>query len=94
MSRTRKSDHPYAIKALRRLDPNLLTFLAVLSAVPVRAHDPAKPASRAGDRDHRKFAQDHDVQVGVRSEPFDNPHLQPLRHFGNFRRHFPGLESP
>jgi hypothetical protein len=47
VSRTRKSDHPYAIKALRRLDPNLLTFLAVLSAVPVRAHDLAKPASRA-----------------------------------------------
>ena len=47
MSRTRKSDHPYAIKALRRLIPNLLTFLAVLTTVPVRAQEPAKPASRA-----------------------------------------------
>ena len=47
MSRTRKSDHPYAIKALRRLIPNLFTFLAVLAGVPVRAQEPAKPASRA-----------------------------------------------
>ena len=47
MSRTRKSDHPYAIKALRRLIPNLLTFLAVLATVPVGAQEPAKPASRA-----------------------------------------------
>ena len=47
MSRTRKSDHHYAIKALTRLIPNLLTFLAVLATVPVRAQEPAKPASRA-----------------------------------------------
>jgi hypothetical protein len=47
VSRTRKSDHPYAIKALRRLIPNLLTFLAVLATVPVGAQEPAKPASRA-----------------------------------------------
>ena len=44
MSRTHKSDHPYAIKALRRLIPNLLTFLAVLATV--RAQERAKPASR------------------------------------------------
>jgi proline iminopeptidase len=47
VSRTRKSDHRYAIKALRRLIPNLLAFLAVLATVPVRAQEPAKPASRA-----------------------------------------------
>ncbi len=47
MSRTRKSDHPYAIKALRRIVPNLLMFLAVLAGAPVRAQEPAKPASRA-----------------------------------------------
>jgi pimeloyl-ACP methyl ester carboxylesterase len=47
MSRTRNSDHRYAIKALRRLIPNLLTSLAVLVTVPVRAQEPAKPASRA-----------------------------------------------
>jgi proline iminopeptidase len=45
VSRTRKTDHSYAIKALRRLIPNLLTFLAM--TVPVRAQEPAKPASRA-----------------------------------------------
>jgi len=44
VSRTHKSDHPYAIKALRRLIPNLLTFLAVLATV--RAQERAKPASR------------------------------------------------
>jgi hypothetical protein len=47
MSRTRKNDYPYAIKTLRRLIPNLFTFLAVLATVPVRAQEPAKPASRA-----------------------------------------------
>jgi proline iminopeptidase len=47
VSGTRKSDHSYTIKALRRLIPNLLTFLAVLATVPVRAQEPAKPASRA-----------------------------------------------
>ncbi len=47
MSRTRKSDHPYTITAPRRLIPKLLTSLAVLVTVPVRAQEPAKPASRA-----------------------------------------------
>jgi pimeloyl-ACP methyl ester carboxylesterase len=42
-----RSDHPYATKACRRLIPNLLTFLAVLPTVAVRAQEPAKPASRA-----------------------------------------------
>ena len=46
MSRTRKSDHPYAVKARRRLIAILLTFLAVLATAPVRAQEPAKPASR------------------------------------------------
>ena len=44
MSRTCKNDHPCAVG---RLIPNLLAFLAILAAVPVRAQDPAKPASRA-----------------------------------------------
>ena len=47
MSRTRKSHRPYGIKSRRRLIPNLLTFLAVLATMPVRAQEPAKPASRA-----------------------------------------------
>ena len=54
MSRTRKSHHysyAYVIKdsieALRRVIPNLLTSLAVLATMPVRAQEPAKPASRA-----------------------------------------------
>src|ERR1700694_428933 len=45
--RTRKSDHPYAIKALRRRISIRLTFLAVLATVPVRSQEAAKPASRA-----------------------------------------------
>jgi proline iminopeptidase len=47
MSQTRRSNHPYAIKALRRLISNLLAFLAILSTLPVRALEPAKPASRS-----------------------------------------------
>jgi proline iminopeptidase len=47
VSRARKSDRPYGIKSLRRLIPNLLTFLAVLATRPVQAQEPAKPASRA-----------------------------------------------
>jgi proline iminopeptidase len=47
MSRTRKSDHSYAINALRIVIPNLFTFLAILAAVPVWGQEPAKPASRA-----------------------------------------------
>jgi proline iminopeptidase len=44
---TRKSNHPYAIKAFGRLISNMLAFLAILSAVPVRAQESAKPASRS-----------------------------------------------
>ena len=47
MSQTRKSNHIYAIKALGRIISNLLAFLAILSTVPVRAQEPAKPASRS-----------------------------------------------
>ena len=47
MSQARKSAHLCAIRAHRRLIPNLLTFLAVLATVPVRAQEPVKPASRA-----------------------------------------------
>ena len=47
MSRTRKNNNLYAVKTLGRLIPNLLAFLALLAAVPVRAQEPAKPASRA-----------------------------------------------
>jgi hypothetical protein len=45
VARTR-SDNPYAIKALRRGIPNVLTFLAALPTVAVRAQEPDKPASR------------------------------------------------
>jgi len=47
VSRTRKSDHPCAIKVLRRLIWNLLTFLVVLATMAGRAQETAKPASRA-----------------------------------------------
>ena len=47
MSQTRKSNHPYAIKALGGLISNMLAFLAILSTVIVRAQEPAKPASRS-----------------------------------------------
>ncbi len=47
MSQSRKSNHPYAIKALGRLISNMLAFLAILSTVSVRAQEPAKPASRS-----------------------------------------------
>ena len=47
MSRTRKSNHPYAIRTLRWLIPNLLSFLAIFVTVPLRAQQPAKPATRA-----------------------------------------------
>ena len=47
MSQTRKSNHPYAIKALGRLISNMLAFLAIVFTVPVRAQQPAKPASRS-----------------------------------------------
>lgn len=47
MSQTRKSNHPDAIKALGRLISNMLAFLAILSTVPLRAQEPAKPASRS-----------------------------------------------
>ncbi|MGA7929843.1 MAG: alpha/beta hydrolase [Candidatus Sulfotelmatobacter sp.] len=47
MSQTRKSNHPYAIKAFGRLISNMLAFLAILSTVPVRAQESAKPASRS-----------------------------------------------
>jgi hypothetical protein len=46
VSRSRKSNHPYPIKALGRLISNLLA-LAILSTLPVRAQEPAKPASRS-----------------------------------------------
>jgi proline iminopeptidase len=47
VSRTRKSNHPYPIKALGRLISNLLALLAILYTLPVRAQEPAKPASRS-----------------------------------------------
>jgi hypothetical protein len=47
VSRTRKSNHPYAIKSLGGLISNMLAFLAILSTVAVRAQEPAKPASRS-----------------------------------------------
>jgi proline iminopeptidase len=47
VSRTRKSNHPYAISTLRRLIANLLTFLVIFVTVPLRAQPPAKPATRA-----------------------------------------------
>ena len=37
MSQTRKSNHPYAIRALGRLISNMLAFLAIVFTVPVRA---------------------------------------------------------
>jgi proline iminopeptidase len=46
VSQTSKSNHPYATKALGRLISNLLAFLAIFATVPVRAQEPAKPASR------------------------------------------------
>jgi proline iminopeptidase len=46
VSQTRKSNHPYAIKTLGTLISNLLAFLAIFATVPVRAQQPAKPASR------------------------------------------------
>jgi proline iminopeptidase len=48
VSRTFKSDHPGAIKALRNLIPNLLTLLAVLDTVPVRAQEPVNLVNRGG----------------------------------------------
>jgi proline iminopeptidase len=47
VSRTGKSDHPFTRNALGGLIANLLTFLAVVAAVPGRAQESAKPASRA-----------------------------------------------
>jgi hypothetical protein len=47
VSRTRKSNHPYAIKSLGGLISNMLAFLAILCTVPVRAQEPAKPTSRS-----------------------------------------------
>jgi proline iminopeptidase len=47
VSPTRKSNHPYAIRALGRLVSNMLALFAILSSVPVRAQEPAKPASRS-----------------------------------------------
>jgi hypothetical protein len=47
VSQTRKSNHPYAIKALGRPISTMLAFFAILSTVPVWAQEPAKPASRS-----------------------------------------------
>jgi proline iminopeptidase len=43
VSQTRKSNHPYAIKSLGTLIWKMPVFLAILSTVPVRAQEPAKP---------------------------------------------------
>jgi proline iminopeptidase len=44
---TPKSDHHHWIKPIGMLIPNLLALLAALAAIPVRAQEPARPASRA-----------------------------------------------
>src|SRR6266481_4299370 len=47
MPRTRTGDLHDRLRSLTTLAAHLLTFLAVLVGVPVRAQEPAKPASRA-----------------------------------------------